>query len=122
MTGTVELVRDGAPGFILFVPVYAERPAPLEPERRRGGDAGWVFAVFAQEEFFRGALGAMSPEVEITGVRRPAVRRARCCSTSGGRRGAETVVRRAVLGGRRGAAGGAAGAAFPAANAALRRW
>jgi diguanylate cyclase (GGDEF)-like protein/PAS domain S-box-containing protein len=118
MTATVKLVRDGAPGFILFVPVYAERPVPLEPERRVAATAGWVFAVFVQDEFFRGALGQMTPELAIR-VYDDGVPGGLLLFDTGGRAEAETVVRRTVLAGREVRLEVQPGAAFPHANAAL---
>ncbi len=100
MTRTVPLVRDGAAGFILFVPVYGQRPAPLEPERRVAATVGWVYAVFTQAAFYRAALGSLVPEVEVT-VFDDSVAEGAVLFTSGGRAsGEEVVVRRAVLGGR----------------------
>ena len=118
MTGTIRLVRDGAPGFVLFVPVYGERPAPLEADARERAVTGWVYAVFAQEEFYRRALGMMAPEVEIT-VYDDSTAEGSALFATGGRAGDETVVRRAVLGGRVVRLEVRPGAAFPPSNAAL---
>jgi diguanylate cyclase (GGDEF)-like protein/PAS domain S-box-containing protein len=119
MTATVPLVRDGAPGFILFVPVYRERPAPLEAERRVPATQGWVFAVFEQASFYRGALGTLSPEVELT-VYDDSAAESPVLYTSGGQpKGELQTVRRAELGGRAVRIEVRPGATFPSANAAL---
>ncbi|WBL37443.1 PAS domain S-box protein [Tepidiforma flava] len=118
MTSTVKLVRDGAPGFILFVPVYGERPVPLEPERRAAATVGWVFAVFSQDEFYRGALGSLAPEVEIA-VFDDGTAGGGPLFATGGPAGRESEVRRVVLGGRVMRLEVRPGAAFPRANAAL---
>jgi diguanylate cyclase (GGDEF)-like protein/PAS domain S-box-containing protein len=118
MTGTVPLVRDGTAGFILFVPVYGERPAPLEADARERAVTGWVFAVFVRDEFYRTALGMMAPGVEIT-VYDDGAGGGSALFATGGRAGDATVVRRAVLGGRVVRLEVRPGAAFPASNAAL---
>ncbi|WP_322819329.1 PAS domain S-box protein [Tepidiforma sp.] len=119
MTAPVPLVRDGAQGFILFVPVYRERPAPLEPERRVAATQGWVFAVFEQAAFYRAALGALSAEVEITVVDESSPESPVLYASGGQPKGELRTVRRAELAGRAVRIEVRPGAAFPYSNAAL---
>lgn len=119
MTAPVPLVRDGAQGFILFVPVYREQPAPLEPERRVAATQGWVFAVFEQEAFYRAALGMLSGEVEIVVVDESSPEKPVLYATGGQPKGELRTVERAALAGRAVRIEVRPGAAFPYSNADL---
>jgi diguanylate cyclase (GGDEF)-like protein/PAS domain S-box-containing protein len=118
MTSTVPLVRDGAPGFILFAPVYGERAPPIDVEGRLAATEGWVFAVFVRDEFYRGALGAMAPYVEVT-VYDDSAGGSPALFATGGRAGEEVAERRALLGGREMRVEVRPGTAFPYHNASL---
>lgn len=99
MSETIALARDGTPGFLLFVPVYGEQPAPLEPGRRLATVQGWVYAAFTRDAFYAMALASAAPEYHVT-VYRDDVLDAPPEFATPGEAGRDVVTRRVVLGGR----------------------
>lgn len=65
MTRPIRLARDGQPGFLLFAPVYATWPPPVEHAQRLAAVRGWVYAAFAMDDFFHGGVGLLVPEIEM---------------------------------------------------------
>ncbi len=118
MSETIAFARDGVPGFLLFVPVYGERPAPLEPERRLATVQGWVYAAFTREAFFAGALAWAAPAYHVAVVRDDVLDAAPEWVTPG-EGGEDLATRRVVLGGRVFRVEVRPGSAFPAANTSL---
>ncbi|WP_322796436.1 CHASE domain-containing protein, partial [Tepidiforma sp.] len=120
MTRPIRLARDGADGFVLFAPVYKTWPPPLEADRRLAETRGWVFAAFVSEDFFRGAVGLLVPEVEVRvsdGTRADGA----TIFDSGGKRVGEPEAMMLLLGGRLLRVEVWRGETFPAHNAALTR-
>ncbi|MDP3341031.1 PAS domain S-box protein [Frigidibacter sp.] len=62
------LVQDpnAGPGFVLLRPVYSGGGVPETLEARRATFAGWVYAPFAADPFFRAVIGADASRLSLT--------------------------------------------------------
>lgn len=67
ITGKITLVQDSkrGAGFLLYYPFFKNGFQTNTVQERRKALAGWVYAPFTSENFFKGALGETAKEVNL---------------------------------------------------------
>ena len=58
--------RDAAPGFALYLPVYARGGALESLDQRRANLLGWVYASFGMDEFMASLSGKQTPGISLS--------------------------------------------------------
>ncbi|MFZ4479808.1 MAG: CHASE domain-containing protein [Rhodoferax sp.] len=62
---TVDTQDDAPPGFVMYLPVYAQGQAHDNVGQRRANLIGWVYAAFRMSEFMASLYGLQSPGLSL---------------------------------------------------------